>query len=212
MAISIGAQPDHGFDDPLGLMRDCHRRIEKFLGLLNRVAEEIAGGPLPESHREALAAALRYFANAAPRHTWDEEESLFPRLRRADDRRVLKVMNRMDALERDHRQADEAHAVVHRLGTRWLENGTLDTAEAAELKRLLDELHATYAHHIEIEDGVVFPLARQVLASGAQAAIGREMAERRGLDSQLPSPRCRHANRETATNKNIQPPQTQPTR
>jgi len=29
----------------------------------------------------ALASALRYFGEAAPKHTADEEESLFPRLR-----------------------------------------------------------------------------------------------------------------------------------
>lgn len=212
MAISIGAQPDHGFDDPLGLMRDCHRRIEKFLGVLGRVADEIAGGPLPESHREALAAALRYFANAAPWHTRDEEESLFPRLRRADDPRVLEVMNRIDALERDHARADEAHAAAHRLGTRWLEDGTLGAAEVAELKRLLEELRAMYGRHIEIEDGVVFPLARAVLSSSTQAAIGREMAARRGLDSGLPGPRCRHAGRRAATSENAKGSQAHPTR
>jgi len=34
MAIQIGAKPDSGFDDPIGMLKDCHRRIERFLGIL----------------------------------------------------------------------------------------------------------------------------------------------------------------------------------
>jgi hypothetical protein len=30
MAIQIGAKPDNGFDDPIGMLKDCHRRIEHF--------------------------------------------------------------------------------------------------------------------------------------------------------------------------------------
>ena len=32
MLVKIGQPVDHGFDAPLGLLSDCHRRIEKFLG------------------------------------------------------------------------------------------------------------------------------------------------------------------------------------
>jgi hypothetical protein len=34
MAIQIGAKPDSGFDDPIGMLKDCHRRIEHFLNIL----------------------------------------------------------------------------------------------------------------------------------------------------------------------------------
>jgi hypothetical protein len=37
--------------------------------------------PLTEETRAALETALRYFREAAPKHTADEEESRFPRLR-----------------------------------------------------------------------------------------------------------------------------------
>ena len=32
--LQIGAAPDHDFDEPLGLLSDCHRRIEHFLDIL----------------------------------------------------------------------------------------------------------------------------------------------------------------------------------
>jgi hypothetical protein len=34
MTIQIGAKPDSGFDDPIGMLKDCHRRIEHFLYML----------------------------------------------------------------------------------------------------------------------------------------------------------------------------------
>ena len=79
MPVQIGAQT-HNFSDPTGLLSDCHRRIEMFLGTLERVASVI-DRPLTEETRPALESALRYFREAAPKHTADEEESLFPRLR-----------------------------------------------------------------------------------------------------------------------------------
>ena len=33
MPIQIGQGADHSFDEPLGLLSDCHRRIEQFLGV-----------------------------------------------------------------------------------------------------------------------------------------------------------------------------------
>src|SRR5690606_12809991 len=79
MLIRIGQGTDHGFDQPLGLLSDCHRRIERFLGLLVAVTRTRKGGPLPSADRQALERALEYFATAGPRHSADEEESLFPR-------------------------------------------------------------------------------------------------------------------------------------
>jgi len=81
MAIQIGAKPDSGFDDPIGMLKDCHRRIESFLGILCVVIDRTQGRSLTDEEREAVKAALQYFRTGGQRHTADEEESLFPRLR-----------------------------------------------------------------------------------------------------------------------------------
>lgn len=39
MGIQIGAKPDSGFDDPIGMLRECPRRIEHFLGILRVVVD-----------------------------------------------------------------------------------------------------------------------------------------------------------------------------
>jgi hypothetical protein len=40
MPVQIGAK-GHSFSDPTGLLSDCQRRIEMFLGSLQRVADVI---------------------------------------------------------------------------------------------------------------------------------------------------------------------------
>ncbi len=48
MPITIGAKPAGDFSNPLELLSDCHRRIERFLAVLVKVARDARGGPLTE--------------------------------------------------------------------------------------------------------------------------------------------------------------------
>ena len=118
MPVQIGA-PTHNFTDPTGLLSDCHRRVEMFLGTLEAVANVI-DRPATEESRRALESALRYFAQAAPKHTADEEESLFPRLRQIQDPEVEAVFSKLEQLEDEHRWAAPLHAEVDRLGAHYL--------------------------------------------------------------------------------------------
>src|SRR5215470_13356046 len=97
MPVQIGAKA-HSFTDPTGLLSDCHRRVEMFLGSLAAVAQ-IIDQPLTGETRQALEAALRYFSEAAPKHTADEEDSLFPRLRRIDNAEIRSALEKLDKLE-----------------------------------------------------------------------------------------------------------------
>ena len=106
MPVQIGATA-HNFSDPTGLLSDCHRRIEMFLRSLQAVASE--GQQLDDERRRALDLALRYFRESAPKHTADEEESLFPRLRSVGDPELKTALEKVEALERDHREADALH-------------------------------------------------------------------------------------------------------
>jgi hemerythrin-like domain-containing protein len=181
MAVNIGGPPEHNFDQPLGLLSDCHRRIERFLGILTRIAEEARGGMLGEDQRRALAIAMRYFREAAPRHTADEEESLFPRMRACGDSEVGAALERLAALEADHRHAGELHAESNAIFSQWQDAGGLPDEKAARLREALSELTQIYTGHIRVEDQFVFPLAGRTLDRETQLAIGREMAKRRGI-------------------------------
>ena len=179
MPIQIGQRPDHGFDEPLGLLSDCHRRIEHFLYVLATVAEDAHGGELNPPYRRALESAMTYFAEAAPRHTADEEVSLFPRLRDNADATLAAALAALDALERDHDQANAHHTAVDALARQWLATGRLSETDATTLLEHLTSLQALYRRHIAIEDREVFPAAARALDRAQISQIGNEMAARR---------------------------------
>ena len=179
--IQIGGRRESDFTDPIGMLSDCHRRIERFLGTLIVVGREAHGGPLNNEQRTALESGLRYFREAAPKHTADEEESLFPRLRCIESPEAKAVLAQIDALEDDHDRADRSHREIERLGQRWLTEGQLTAEEAARFANRLAALSDLYQRHISLEDNVVFPSAKRLLASAETHAVGAEMAARRGV-------------------------------
>ena len=180
MPITIGAKPESGFDDPIGLLGDCHRRIERFLSTLVAVADQARGGRLNHDQRIALETALRYFREAAPKHTADEEESLFPVLCRTGKLEPA-ILAKIVALKEDHEQATMYHHQTDRIGCRWLADGELQAGELDSLNIALTSLTNLYRGHIKVEDEVVFPRAVQALSDSEKAQLGCEMASRRGL-------------------------------
>lgn len=168
----------HSFSDPTALLSDCHRRIEMFLGTLEKVAAVIEH-PLANDVRGALDSALRYFREAAPKHTADEEQSVFPRLRRSDNSEMTDALATLDRLEQDHRRADELHLQVAMLGTRCLKEGALSQSQARQFREAIAELVSIYKAHIRIEDDLIFPIAGRVLSKTDKQLIAVEMSARR---------------------------------
>lgn len=179
----LGHAPGHGFDEPIGLLTDCHRRIEMFLEVLQRAAREYGDKPLDTKAADAVRTAQRYFAHAAPKHTADEEESLFPRMKAAAARGGThgKGCDALARLEGDHAHADRLHARVDVLLEAWLRDGSLPPGPAAEVAALLDTLLELYRGHIHTEEAEVFPLACTLLTTSELTAVGEEMRARRGL-------------------------------
>lgn len=176
MAIQIGAKPDSGFDNPLGMLQDCHRRIERFLHILCTVAAQASGRSLNDEESAAVSAALHYFQEGGRRHNADEEESLFPRLRTAKSGSSLADLAQ---LEDDHRRTEQLHHQVEALYRQWIKASALSPAEETQLLSTTAQLQRIYAAHIHLEESTVFPHAAQVLAPDAIAAIGSEFQARR---------------------------------
>jgi hemerythrin-like domain-containing protein len=183
MPLRIGQRPDHDFDKPLGLLSDCHRRIEYFLQVLIVITRQAAGGPLSALDRAQLDGAIRYFETAAPKHTADEEESLFPRLRALNAAVATEALDVVARLERDHDRVNDHHRHVDDLVRRWLTNGTLPSADVTELGERLRALEAMYQEHIAVEDGKLFPIAGRLLSTDQLRDVGREMAARRRVST-----------------------------
>lgn len=180
MPLAIGQALESDFHNPLGMLSDCHRRIARFLEALITVAEEARGSELNLEQHGALEASLKYFREAAPKHTSDEEDSLFPRLRtRGED--AGKRFALLTLLHADHVAVVKRHDAVDELGCTWLRDGRLAAEDAERLIDLLCGLRETYQEHIELEETRLFPLAAQVLTPFDLREIGKEMAHRRGL-------------------------------
>jgi hemerythrin-like domain-containing protein len=175
MAIQIGAKLDGGFDDPIGMLKDCHRRIESFLRILCAVVDRAQNRGVTDEERVAIQAALQYFRTGGQRHTVDEEESLFPRLRKS----AADSLNEINRLEDDHCEADKLHQSIERLYSTWIESGRLGSADTVQLLSKTARLKQLYSDHILVEETIVFARAVQVLDSHAIAAIGTEFRFRR---------------------------------
>jgi hemerythrin-like domain-containing protein len=177
MGIQIGAKPDAGFDDPIGMLKDCHRRIEQFLHVLCLVAERAPGRFLTEEESDAVNAALHYFRVGGQRHTADEEQSLFPRMRA--DQKAADALREIDALQAEHREADDLHLAVEKLYAGWVEGKALTAGEEEQLRLATQRLKQLYAGHIQVEENLVFPRATASLDGRTIAAIGEEFRARR---------------------------------
>lgn len=176
MGIMIGAKPDSGFDDPIGMLKDCHRRIEHFLNILCIVVERARGRDLNQEETAALQASLQYFRVGGKRHNADEEESLFPRLRQSAGEHDLTELGR---LEEDHQTADGLHVTAETLYEKWIASGTLNEDEHQRLASATQSLKHLYNEHIHTEEQVVFPRAAQILDQETARAIGNEFRLRR---------------------------------
>jgi hemerythrin-like domain-containing protein len=176
MPVQIGAKPDSGFDDPLGMLRDCHRRIERFLDVLCRIAQDARGRALSTEEAGSVEAALRYFRESGPRHNADEEESLFPRLRASPEGGNPGAVDRLEA---EHQTAARLHDSVEELCRAWIADGSLSEADAESLSATTGALRSMYAGHIRVEEEQVFPRAAAVLNRAALAAMGQEFQARR---------------------------------
>ena len=166
--------PAPAFDDPLGMLSACHRRIERHLITLSRLQRHLAEHGCDADARVAARNLLRYFDTAAPNHHADEEASVFPRL---ELRAAAEAAGLLAGLRHDH----------ERLTRNWRKLRPLVSAIAAGQRanlppKLAADAIATYHAHIQREETELLPLAARSFDAATLATIGREMAARRGVE------------------------------
>lgn len=177
-AIKLGAAPALE-RDAVDMLLACHQRIRNFTGIAVRLAEA-ASSPAPEI-ANAAEAVHRYYSIALPLHEADENDSVYPRLRRqltdAGERESLQAM--VD----QHGPIDE---VVARLVPRWAEvkeHPDKLASAAPELRADAARLQELWRQHLALEEEIVFPLIRERLSADDLEAIHAEMKQRRGIDN-----------------------------
>jgi len=166
-----------GYDDPLGMLLGCHRRIEKKIGTLKALSAHLSAKGMDAEASTAAQAVLRYFDVAAAHHHADEEENLFPMLAsRITDPAERERFKQLDAdLRGEHREIERV----------WLRLKKPLEGVAEGLHRPIPEtdVHAfatLYTRHIKAEESVFRSLIERWLAPADLRALGHAMAERRG--------------------------------
>ena len=173
MLVKLGGPKLADFKDPIGVLNSCHRRIEHFIGILETLVASDAPIPLDVERRKVLESSLNYFRNSAPKHIADEDDSLFPRLKKAGVSAKLKV------LATQHEQISQLHADLESVGLQWLSLPRLSPPTWEKLKDTVDALSTIYSEHIQIEEHDIFPAAAAFLSTQEMAKLGDEMSARR---------------------------------
>jgi hemerythrin-like domain-containing protein len=175
------SSPSAGYDQPLEMWIDCHKRIARMNALLQRLVDHLKHHAVDKHAGVTATSIRRYFDEAAPRHHEDEEVDLFPLLRRRLPDRAPQdqaaVVAALDRLQAEH--AD--------LGGLWQQVRAVLVAIESGLPASLDpdlvqRFASGYRAHCEIEDTVVAEALKRCLAEADLDALGQSMAERRGVD------------------------------
>jgi pyridoxamine 5'-phosphate oxidase len=166
-----------GYDDPIGMLLGCHRRIEKKLATLKALSIHVAKKGVDAEASVAAQGVLRYFNAAATYHHQDEENDLMPvLLQRVSDSLDRARLEALEArIREDHHEAER---VWQRL--RKPLEGIADGLSRSIPEIDVQAFTTLYRRHIEAEEGLIVPLAQRWLTPNDLAHLGRAMANRRG--------------------------------
>ena len=172
--LTLHAGPGASFDEPFEMLAACHQRVARMLDLLARLALHLPAKGCDEAARQAARDVMRYFDLAGPAHHEDEERHVFPALETLPDPAVQALVARL----RQEHLAMAAQWLAVRADLAAIEAGTWADGEAAAARWAT--FAALYRLHIVAEEAHAYPAAQAVLERPAQAAMGQEMAQRRG--------------------------------
>jgi iron-sulfur cluster repair protein YtfE (RIC family) len=173
--ITISSGRSQAAPDLVDLLLACHERIRRFVGAARQVGEQLAAPH--DQIVEVCRQVERYVTESLPLHVADEEQSILPRLcgRAADVDRALATM------------ADQ-HA-RHELPLAALVRAVAAVGQSPDDKRLREPLAAAardlereFAEHLALEESIIFPAIRRLLAADVQAQIAAELRHRRALE------------------------------
>ena len=176
---TIEALPAGLLGEPLTWLFAEHYRHRQLCSLVERV------GTATVLLRDEVEEALNFLRFDLPLHIIDEEDDLFPLLRRrctAED----ELGKALGALSADHREDIEAAARLIDLMERALESGDPPGGNLAD-RRHFKEFASRERRHIALENAVVLPIARLRLTPADLLNLARRMAARRGFAVALPA-------------------------
>lgn len=173
--LLLDAAPD--FSAPLELLVACHRRIEAQCAVLLRLPAHLREHGADTVAQRAAARVLRYFETAGRNHHRDEDEDLFPLLRRrAGQLGEAGVAETLRDLQAEHRSMERAWQAL-RPSLEHIREG----AVPADGELAVKPLTYLYRRHIQVEEDRILRFARRVLGAEELARLGQAMAHRRAV-------------------------------
>lgn len=169
------------FSKPLEFLFHCHSRIATRLVGLIRLSEDLK--PIEtvdaEDFLQGSENTLRHLATSGLKHTRDEEDSLFPRLRAHKDAGVDELFEVLGHLEAQHKRAASIESSLEGMVKSFRGAEAIDENRVALFKDLAEGLYDLYRPHIQIENEFVFPSAGKILTPDELSEIGKEIYSRR---------------------------------
>lgn len=161
-------KPEH----PLELLFACHHKVRHFSNLSGKLAVHLHEQGADDEARQCATSILRYFELALPSHHADEEEDVFPALRRLNDVHLHMVL---DKLHEEHLVLDRMWKTIRPWLSEISEGGTPFVAPL-----VLPHFIRHYQEHTRIEEGKVFPAINRLPLETIEQ-IAKRMCARRGL-------------------------------
>jgi hemerythrin-like domain-containing protein len=169
------AEPHERFRDPLGFIYAEHYRNRIICNTLD------AAGPgwPPKLSNQELQGIVEFYTVDRPLHVADEEEMLFPLLRKRckPSDNLPEILALLEA--EHHSDASLINSVIEGLKAMIASGVVADQQLFAAKCRAMSDFQR---RHLAWENSVVMPLAKRRLTAGDIAKLGRAMAQRRGIN------------------------------
>ncbi len=161
------------FHRPLAYISAEHLRQRVLCSVLDEIADEDG------ADRVKIDVALRFIKTSIGPHVMDEEEDLFPLLRRRaePDDEINAILGQ---LSQEHASDDlDARLLVDGLPS--FKTRKMPASQRASFRDLLRRFATNERRHLIVENAIVLPLAHARLTLADLDTLGRRMAARRGL-------------------------------
>lgn len=155
--------------DPLDFIAEDHLREREVCAALDRMADGDTAA------LQDVSCALAFLRDELPLHLADEEEDLFPLMRRSclPEDEIERVITRL-LVDHQHAASDtpEVVAVLTELMSR---------SASTQERQLLSRFSSYARRHLILENAVILPIARLRLGENDLESLRLRMRQRRGI-------------------------------
>ena len=158
--------------DPLAFLAEEHVRQRRICAYLDALS--VPGG----GDMRIAADALAHLVDEAPAHALDEEDDLFPLLRRRalPEDNLEATLTRLDG---DHEHGRTLAEIAKPILAAMAKDGC---ASVGDRRRMLTLLAGHERRHLIVENAIILPLAAARLTASDLRTLSLRMAARRGRD------------------------------